>query len=123
MTRPKAAALDCRKCGACCVAETRGARYYVHLAKRDVARLPPKYKLSVVRVGWEDTWWANEAALGTKRTSAAARCVALRGTVGRGVRCDCYEQRPSLCRTFVVGGAGCLQARADAGLACGDSDV
>lgn len=31
---------------------------------------------------------------------APRRCVALEGVVGRGVSCQIYEQRPSVCREF-----------------------
>ncbi|TXG79078.1 MAG: YkgJ family cysteine cluster protein [Thermomicrobiales bacterium] len=39
------------------------------------------------------------------------RCVALSGSVGSGVQCGIYEQRPSPCREFEAGSEACLRAR------------
>ncbi len=50
------------------------------------------------------------------------RCVGLLGTVGEGVRCSLYEQRPSPCREFPYHGENgqdspdCQRARAAHGL-------
>jgi len=44
------------------------------------------------------------------------RCIALRGSIGRQVRCSIYDVRPRPCRRVQAGDPSCLRARADAGL-------
>lgn len=48
--------------------------------------------------------------------SAAPRCMALQGEVGRSVACSIYAQRPSPCHAVTEGDAQCRRARARHGL-------
>jgi hypothetical protein len=43
-------------------------------------------------------------------------CCALAGEAGGACACSIYPDRPSECRAFEVGGAGCRFARQEAGL-------
>ena len=45
------------------------------------------------------------------------RCIALRGAIGRRVRCSIYALRPAGCRRVEPGDRSCLRYRAEAGLA------
>lgn len=44
------------------------------------------------------------------------RCSALRGAIGRQVRCVVYAHRPKGCRRVMPGDRDCLRARAEHGL-------
>ena len=99
---------ECTKCGACCIADSYRAETFVDLTPADVKRLPPKYRLHVVNNVWQ-------LALGAKTHGGSTRCVALRGTVFKQVKCDVYERRPTVCRRFRPGSAGCRRALRDAG--------
>lgn len=46
----------------------------------------------------------------------APRCIALQGTVGKGVSCSIYAHRPSPCHEVQVGDGQCQRARAAHGL-------
>jgi Fe-S-cluster containining protein len=104
---------DCRRCGACCVQTgPHDGSAYVYL-DRDEARRMRSLGLLVV-----------EAALGARCLGAREHqgaggrpaCVAFTGTLGGGCACSAYEDRPSACREFEVGGRLCREAREQAGL-------
>jgi len=100
-------AYDCRACGACCVNlpenAAEGFAWWVEIADddRDVpANLVVQDADGVPHLRVVDGW----------------RCIALRGAVGRSVRCAIYHQRPSPCRRVQAGDALCRRYRAAHGL-------
>ena len=100
--------LDCRSCGACCVAFDGVVPVYVD----DVT--PRHLTRSVRRV---IGFGVDEADEGTRRmASAGGRCIALRGEAGKACRCGVYDRRPSGCRVFEVGGVECLRVRSEFGM-------
>jgi Fe-S-cluster containining protein len=50
------------------------------------------------------------------RLTGDGRCMALRGAVGRDVRCAIYSDRPSPCRRVQAGDALCMRYRREHGL-------
>jgi uncharacterized protein len=103
---------DCQTCGACCVNPAsnaaEGFRDWVEvrdgeplLRRRDLVR-----KLVVIGADGERHL----------RIDGQGRCLALRGAVGRKVRCGVYAQRPRPCRRVQAGDAECLRLRASLGL-------
>lgn len=97
---------DCRRCGACCVAEFPSP-FYVGISVADLARLEPR-------------WRAGHVSHGSILTKVDPRgrcvCVALRGTTGKRVSCGIYPRRPDECRRLEAGSAECLRAREQIGL-------
>lgn len=102
----------CVRCGACCTNPSENVREgvtaYVEIApgdailkKKDLVR-----KLVVL----------DAAGVPHLRLAKDGRCLALRGAIGREVRCEIYHHRPTPCRRVEPGGALCLRYRADAGL-------
>jgi hypothetical protein len=107
MARVDPALLDCRRCGACCMPELR-LPFYVGLTGADLRRLTPRSRARHV----------GRASLLTKLDPVGrCVCIALRGTVGRGVSCAIYPRRPRACRRLTAGSAACRRARRQAGLA------
>lgn len=106
------AAPDCRTCGACCVNlpsnAAEGFTFWVEIDSRDtiLGRADLVRKL-VVR---------DPDGVPHLRVAADGRCLALRGKLGREVRCDIYAQRPSPCRRVQAGDRLCRQYRAEHGL-------
>lgn len=88
--------LDCRTCGACCV----GAWGTGIDAATRVTRPPGRR--------WPE-WMPDDRI----PADVQGRCPGLEGTVGEGVRCREYINRPMECRSFEVGCPECLQARED----------
>ena len=100
--------LDCRACGACCrnppenVAE--GFRDYVEVERDDViARKPDLMRRYAV---------VNAEGVPHLRLDPAGRCLALKGALGKRVRCAIYHDRPSPCRRVQAGSELCLRYRA-----------
>lgn len=102
-------ALDCQRCGACCVSpldnRAEGVTAYV-----DVREGEPilRRKDLVAKFVARDA--AGRAHL---RLTADHRCMALRGALGRAVHCGVYHHRPAPCRTVTPGDRECLRARRD----------
>jgi len=100
-------AYDCRACGACCVNlpenAAEGFAWWVEIADDD--RDVPE---SLVVHDGDGTPHL--------RIVDGGRCIALRGAVGRSVRCAIYHQRPSPCRRVQAGDALCRRYRAAHGL-------
>ncbi|MEX8506068.1 YkgJ family cysteine cluster protein [Leptothrix ochracea] len=94
--------LDCQHCGACCSA----FRVSFYWAEADVFGLPEEMIERVTPL--------YSCMAGTN--ASAPRCVALTGTLGEGVSCSIYAQRPSPCREVQTGDAQCLRARSLKGL-------
>jgi Fe-S-cluster containining protein len=103
---------DCQRCGACCVnpQENRaeGFAAYVDVTDADPIAARKDLVRKYVTVGPDGRRHLRMAPDG--------RCMALRGALGRSVRCDVYHHRPAPCRRVQAGSALCLQYRAGAGL-------
>jgi uncharacterized protein len=103
---------DCRACGACCVNlpsnRDEGFTSWVEIEPGDaiLARADLVKKL-VVR---------DADGVPHLRLTDDGRCLALRGTLGREVRCTIYGERPSPCRTVQPGDALCKRYRFEQGL-------
>jgi len=93
---------DCRACGACCVNlpenTAEGFAWWVELAATD-GELPAKL---VIHDG---------DGVAHLRVVDGGRCIALRGALGRGVRCAIYHHRPSPCRRVQPGDELCRRYR------------
>jgi uncharacterized protein len=104
---------DCQSCGACCVnlpsnaAEGFDRWVEVRAGERLLRRIDLVRKLVVADA---------EGALHL-RLAADGRCLALRGALGRKVRCDVYALRPRPCRTVQPADPLCLRYRREHGLA------
>lgn len=105
-------AFDCTRCGACCVnpRENRGESYvdYVEVTPRDAILKHPRPVARYVRFG--------EDGRAHLKLDAGHRCAALKGSLGRKVRCEIYALRPAACRRVEPGDEGCLRARRENGL-------
>ncbi len=107
-----AAALDCQRCGACCVNSdenrAEGFRDYVQVFPTDVmARKPDLLKRFTVR---------NRHGQTHLKLAADGRCVALEGRLGKRVGCGIYPVRPEVCRRVQAGSEECLRARLERGV-------
>ena len=104
--------LDCRTCGACCANpdenRAEGVVDWVEVADGepllDDARAASR--LIVVHAD----------GVRHLRLDPGARCLALRGRIGRRVSCTIYALRPSGCRRVEPGDARCLQYRRERGV-------
>jgi Fe-S-cluster containining protein len=104
--------LDCTRCGACCTNpdenRAEGYREYVTVVPREALLKHPKLvERYVVYNG------AGEAHL---KLDAGQRCCALRGGLGKRVRCEIYALRPAPCKRVEAGSTACLRARAERGI-------
>lgn len=98
----------CNECGMCCVTDLQfGRGGFVQVSDADQARMPDNRLRVVVESS------PGQARLGTKAPFEGwTRCVALKGIVGSRTRCDMYEGRPMVCRTFERGSDACRKERA-----------
>ncbi len=109
-TKRKPPQNPCLCCGACCIVY-RASFYWAECDDAIPGGVPARLTDRVTLF---------QRAL---RRTRSGRCVALRGTPGRRVRCSIYESRPSVCRQYEPawqpGSAGerCNEARARLGLA------
>jgi Fe-S-cluster containining protein len=106
------ATYDCQRCGACC-ARPRSCEgsAYAYVTRKESKQMK-RLGLSVIQ---EDGY----SYLGTrisKNEVGPAVCVAFSGEVGEGCGCSIYQDRPGVCRAFLVGSTDCLIARQRAGL-------
>ncbi len=95
----------CQQCGACCA----NSRVAFHVGELDDM---PGGRVPTTLADRLDPYVA--CMRGTE--TAPARCVALSGTIGRAVKCQIYEWRPSPCQDFAMGSDGCSRARLRWGL-------
>ncbi len=101
-------ALDCRRCGACCVnlPENRDEAFpwWVEIEDGDaILRRADLVKKLVVRDG--------EGVPHLRMAPADGRCLALKGALGREVACAVYSLRPSPCRRVQAGDELCARYR------------
>ncbi len=85
-----------------------GYAEYVAVVPRDALLRHPKLVERYVMFNAE-----GEAHL---KLDAGQRCAALRGALGRRVRCEVYALRPAACRRVEAGSEACLRARRENGL-------
>ena len=114
MVRPRqeeiAARNPCRLCGACCIGY-RASFYWAECDDATPGGVPARMTDRVTLF---------QRAM---RRTRSGRCIALRGTPGRRVRCSIYASRPSVCRQYEPAwqpgpdGQRCNEARARLGLA------
>ena len=107
-------ALDCQRCGACCVNprvnRAEGFSEYVEVTSRDRELLRHKHLIDRYTVAKKD---------GTRHLRVSGpdqRCTALLGGLGRTVHCAIYAVRPQPCRWLEPGSPECLDARRGLGL-------
>jgi Fe-S-cluster containining protein len=107
---------NCQTCGACCSSPYSGEAY-VALTDDEATRLI-RAQLPVIlqRQGGDPPEFLPR--LGTKLDANAAKvCAAFGGVVGSTCVCTIYEERPSACRQFEVGGRQCREERRRMGVA------
>lgn len=104
--------LDCQTCGACCTNsaenEREGRADYVAIERS----APLLSRADLVR----RYVTVDEHGAPHLRMTPDGRCLALRGALGRKVRCELYHHRPRPCRTVQPGDGDCLRARRERGL-------
>jgi Fe-S-cluster containining protein len=102
----------CQECGACCLSGVAFSSVDYVFLRQDEAKRMKRLGLTVVQVEGRPFLGARPHA-GAGGLSA---CVAFAGQLGGQCGCSIYLDRPANCRAFEMGGAGCQQARAEAGL-------
>lgn len=109
---PGVSRYDCVQCGACCCnpPENR-AEGYTDYVEVD-ARAPLLHKPELVR----RLVIYNADGVPHLRLHSDGRCLALRGRVGKQVRCTIYADRPQPCRKVEAGSALCRRYRSAHGL-------
>ena len=103
---------DCQTCGACCCNaadnEAAGVRLWVEVDAEE--RLLRQRKI-------KDRHIVRDAdGLAHLRMDDQGRSTALRGRLGRDVRCSIYEVRPRACRRVQPGDPDCERARLERGI-------
>lgn len=123
MTRTAKHEVDCRSCGACCIAEIgRSAEAaqssgWADCTVIDVARLSRKVRARLAPVTHGLLRTPAIAATPTHQIEGfGSVCVFLHGTPGRRVSCRVYATRPEVCRWFEPGSNDCRSARERIGL-------
>jgi hypothetical protein len=101
---------DCQTCGLCCVS-LEDQEEYCNVDEKDKARLGKRFvRLNVVNDAIKTVWRVQRS--GPLKGAEACMCAALRGSIGKRVRCSVYEVRPKVCHTAVKpGDRTCLQVR------------
>lgn len=106
---------DCQSCGACCCnpLENRAAGYfeYVQVHERDALSEPEHSDLRA-----RLTFTNDKGEVHLLLTPHEQRCVALKGSLGRNVRCEIYDLRPTGCRRLEAGSERCRQYRLERGV-------
>jgi len=103
---------DCTRCGACCCnsEENRAEGYtaYVEVGRRDALNEHPELL---------ERWTTPDAhGVPHLKLDRDGRCLALKGRLGRRVRCEIYPLRPHGCRRVSEGSEACLRARRERGI-------
>lgn len=99
---------DCQRCGACCrnpeENRTEGVDVWVEVGPGEPLLRKPQHEVLLRR----------DPDGGVHlRLVDGGRCIALRGALGREVRCAIYALRPAGCRRVTAGDNRCLQYRAE----------
>lgn len=96
--------LDCKKCGACCVEAGSVSVFYPEDAV-------PRWRTRSIRDvrGYDPL--DVERGVRMMDRYLGGRCKALDGVVCQSVSCRVYDVRPSVCREFEPGSAGCIESR------------
>ena len=104
-------ALDCERCGACCVnSDANQAEGYAGWIAVDPY-------CGVARDRKLEARYVTDSGEGPHmRLDGQGRCIALHGKLGHKVRCTVYAARPDPCRRVQPGDPDCLSARAERGL-------
>ena len=102
---------DCQRCGACCVNlpenQAAGFHSWVEIEPDDrILERPELVRKLVVLDG----------DVPHLKLAPDGRCQALRGGLGRRVRCDIYHDRPSPCRRVQAGSELCRRYRREHGI-------
>lgn len=107
-----ASSYDCQRCGACCVNlsdnQREGFHSYVEVERGDALLADAQLVKRFVVL--------DAAGVPHLRLDPSGRCAALKGPLGRRVRCTIYHDRPSPCRRVQAGSELCLTYRRDKGL-------
>ena len=89
---------DCQRCGACCrngaENQREGVDEWVEVGADEALARRQRGAALLVR---------NEEGTLHLRMVDGGRCIALRGSIGRRVRCSIYEARPMVCREYDAG--------------------
>ncbi len=98
---------DCQRCGACCVNlpenQEAGFASWVEIEPDDrILERPELVRRLVVR---------DRDDVPHLRLAPDGRCLALKGGLGRRVKCDIYNDRPSPCRRVQAGDELCRRYR------------
>lgn len=102
-------AADCTQCGACCCNSqqnrSEGVDFWVEVEKKAaIWRRKDLVRRLVVY---------DEDQKPHLKLKPDGECAALRGKLGRSVRCSIYHHRPHPCRRVQPGDPDCLRARAE----------
>ena len=110
--------LDCRSCGACCIAEggrptdVASSSGWADCTVIDVARLSRKVRERLATVTHGPIRTRAVATTPTRQIAVfGSICAFLRGTPGRRVSCGIYSNRPEICRRFEPGSEDCQSAQ------------
>lgn len=114
--------LNCRSCGACCIAEggrpegVASSTGWADCTVIDVTRLSHKVRGKLVTVTHGPIRTRAIAATPTRQIDGfGSICAFLHGTPGRRVSCRIYTNRPEICRRFEPGSEDCKSAQAQNG--------
>ena len=120
---PPISSLNCRNCGACCIAEAgrpegvASSTGWADCTVIDVARLSRKVREKLAAVTHGPIRTRAVAATPTRQIDKfGSVCAFLRGTPGRRVSCRIYPNRPEICRRFEPGSEDCKSAQMRIGL-------
>jgi Fe-S-cluster containining protein len=123
MPTDRETSINCRDCGACCIAEIgrpEGAARssgWADCTVVDVARLSREVRAKLATVTHGPIRTRAIAATPTRQIDGfGAICTFLHGTPGRRVSCRIYASRPEICRRFEPGSEDCQSARGRIGL-------
>lgn len=110
------ATFDCERCGACCanLPSNLAEGFFDWVEIEDEAPLLRRADLVRKLVRHDDAGVPHLRLV--RSPGAPCTCAALRGALGKSVRCTIYHLRPRPCRTVQPGDGSCLEARRQHGL-------
>lgn len=110
-------ALDCQKCGACCLAASWNSGVggfnepFAEVLDHEADAIEEVLPKSVTHVRPSGMGFSTVTMAMQVKQDTRGRCVALKGRVGCKVSCSVYEVRPSGCADFEPGSEKCLEIR------------